>query len=63
MKRIIRTTEVLEIVSISRSTLWRKVQSGEFPAPVELGSNSSGYFEHEVLEWLNSRPRKTISQK
>ncbi|GGF57654.1 hypothetical protein GCM10011332_08910 [Terasakiella brassicae] len=63
MKKIMRTTDVLKIVQFSRSTLWRKVQSGEFPAPVELGSNSSGYFEHEVLEWLNSRPRKTISQK
>lgn len=63
MKRIIRTTEVLKIVQFSRSTLWRKVKKGKFPAPVELGHNSTGYFEHEIQEWLNSRPRKVNFEK
>jgi len=55
--RMIRFGEVIERTGLSRTTIWRKVRGGEFPAPVQLGVNSVGWPEHEVEDWRNSRPR------
>ena len=37
MDRILRIPEVVEITGLSRTTIWRRVKSGDFPAPVRLG--------------------------
>lgn len=44
-------------VNKSRTTLWRDIRAGKFPAPVQLGPNSIGFYEDEVDAWLVSRPR------
>lgn len=41
-----------------RVQIWRYIQAGTFPAPIELGPNSVGWYEDEVDEWLASRPRR-----
>ena len=33
------------------NTLWRKVKSGEFPAPVKLGPNSTAWKLSDVEQW------------
>ena len=38
MDRILRIPEVVEITGLSRTTIWRRVKSEDFPAPVRLGS-------------------------
>lgn len=35
----------------SRTTVWRWTKRGLFPRPVQLGPNSVGWKEHEVVEW------------
>ncbi|HAS6505326.1 helix-turn-helix transcriptional regulator [Vibrio alginolyticus] len=62
--RIIQLTEVIKKTSISKSTIYRKIEKGLFPSPVRLddGDSSSntrrvGWFESEVDEWILSRPR------
>jgi predicted DNA-binding transcriptional regulator AlpA len=45
----------------SRMTLHRWLKSGAFPAPIELGPNSRGWLESEVLAWLESRRRVSPS--
>ena len=37
---------------MSRSSIYAKIQRGEFPRPVELGPNSRGWVEAEITEWL-----------
>jgi len=32
-----------------------------FPAPVELGPNSIGWFEDEIDDWLAARRRRTYA--
>jgi len=34
------------------------MRAGRFPAPIEIGTRSVGWFEHEVDAWLASRPRR-----
>jgi prophage regulatory protein len=56
-RRILRDPEVQQRTKLSRVQRWRRVRSGTFPAPVQLGPNSIGWFEDEVEAWLAKRPR------
>ena len=59
MDRILRIPEVVEITGLSRTTIWRRVKSGDFPVPVRLGSlatRSVGWRESQINDWLDSRP-------
>ncbi len=40
-----------------RSTIYRKMNAGIFPLPVRRGENSNGWWEDEIDEWLETRPR------
>jgi len=37
-KGLLRERQVLELIPISRATLWRWVAGGRFPRPVKLGA-------------------------
>ena len=54
--RMLRFPEVIERTGISRTTIWRRVRAGTFPAPIQLGSNSIGWAEPAIIEWVESRP-------
>jgi prophage regulatory protein len=57
-RRVSRLPQVMARVGYKdRVTIWRKVQCGEFPAPIQLGPNAIGWFDDEVDAWLESRPR------
>jgi prophage regulatory protein len=45
-------------ITFSRQHLWRMMQRGEFPAPVELGSGARKAWRAEEIEaWIRDRPR------
>ena len=48
--KMMHTDEVLARTGWSRTTLWRRVRAGEFPAPVKTGPNSVDWFDDEVDE-------------
>ena len=59
MDRIMRIPEVAVVTGLSKTTIWRRVKSGDFPAPLRLGSlatRSVGWRSGEVQTWLDSRP-------
>ena len=58
-RRILRPKEVRERTGYGRTMLWIKSRNPDdtFPSPVQLGVNSIGYFENEIDEWLETRPR------
>ena len=54
---IVRTAEVVARTGLSRTTLWRQVRAGSFPAPIKLTEGGAvGWFETQVEDWLASRP-------
>ena len=55
-QRLIRLPEVLRLTGLSRSTLYRKIQSSQFPEPVRLGPRSVAWRASDVLEWIDTRP-------
>lgn len=50
-----RLPEVLQLVSVKRSSLLRWVQLGQFPAPYRLGMRVSAWSRREVQEWCEAR--------
>ncbi len=57
--QMLRAPEVMARTGLSRVTIWRRVRAGTFPAPTELGENSIGWTESEIIAWLANRPRRT----
>lgn len=55
--RIIKVPEVIERCALSRATLYRLLERGEFPRQVRLSTRSIGFYEHEVNQWLAERIR------
>ncbi len=58
-RRVLRPKEVRELTGYGRTMLWLKSRDPDdpFPAPVQLGPNSIGFFEDEISRWLETRPR------
>ncbi len=54
--RMLRFADVTECTGLSRTTIWRRVRAGTFPAPLSLGENSFGWPENLIQEWIESRP-------
>ena len=59
MERIMRTPEVVKVTGLSKTTIWRRVRGGDFPAPIRLGglaTRSVGWREGEIKNWIDTRP-------
>ncbi len=55
--RFIRTRQVLEMIGVGRTTLWKMVQEGSFPRPVRITERNSGYLLEAVEAWMRLRTR------
>lgn len=51
----IRQKQLLQIVPFSAATLWRKVKSKEFPAPLKLSERVTAWRVEDVRAWLKNR--------
>ena len=56
-RRLLRPKQVMVRMDWSRTTLWRRVRAGEFPAPVKTGATSTAFYEDEVDEAQANLPR------
>jgi len=52
--RILRINTVLERTGLTRSTLYRKIERGEFPRQVKIAQRCAGWRESAVNDWLRS---------
>ena len=53
--RILRDAEVRNRTGLSRTTRWRLIKAGRFPAPLRLTEHAVGWRETAIDEWLTSR--------
>lgn len=51
MERFLTIRDVLARIGVSRSTLWRWEQNGDFPRRIALSSRKVVWREVEVTEW------------
>ena len=55
-RKLLRVREVLDRVGgVSRSTLYRWMQAGQFPRPVKLGPHVTAWRETDVDAWMDAR--------
>ncbi len=52
-KRIIRLPDVLELVGLSKATIYRYIQEGSFPKPRKIGSRAVAWATAEIDEWIS----------
>src|SRR5688572_2282334 len=53
--QFIRPRQVLEMIGVSRVTLWRMVQAGTFPRPVQITERNRAYLRDAVEAWMKAR--------
>ena len=54
-RRFLRIAEVKHQVGLGRSSIYRKIKCGEFPAPVPLGARAVAWLSDEITAWINGR--------
>lgn len=53
--RILRLPDVLKLIGLGRSTVWRMVKEQQFPTPCRLSPHAVGWFEADVRDWMEHR--------
>ena len=57
-RQILRLKDVVELVGLSKTTIWRRMRAGEFPPAIRLGGPSTravGWKMTDVEAWLEQR--------
>ena len=44
----------------SRTTIWRRVNNGKFPPPIDTGSGGKRWRETDVIEWLEAKASRAV---
>lgn len=52
--RFMRLKEVLELTSLRRATLYRKIQAGTFPRQVQITLRCVRWRQSAINEWLEN---------
>ena len=52
--RIIRLKTVLSRTGLSRSTIYRKIAEGSFPAQLKISTNGAGWHESDINRWVEN---------
>ena len=56
--RILRMPEVCELTGLGKSTIYKRLSEGTFPAPVRLGPRAIGWKIRDIYDWLESSERR-----
>jgi prophage regulatory protein len=54
--RIIRLSTVLICTGLSRSTIYRKIAEGTFPAQIKISIRGAGWRESDINRWIEDPP-------
>jgi prophage regulatory protein len=60
---LLRMRQVKARTGLSRSTIYLKIKTGEFPAQVSLGPRAMGWLEAEVDRWISSCIERSRSRR
>ena len=53
--RLLRRREVEHITSLSRTSIYRRMGAGTFPASIRVGEQTTVWVEAEVLAWIDAQ--------
>lgn len=52
---LLRMKDVIQRTGMSRATVYRRINDGEFPRQRQISRNLVGWLDHEISEWIASR--------
>lgn len=55
LDRLVTVRELTTRSTLSRSTIWRKVQTGDLPPPIQLTPTRIAWRESQIVAWLDAR--------
>jgi prophage regulatory protein len=55
IRKLLRLPATMAATGLSRSSIYSKIQSGEFPKPVKLGPKAVGWVEEEVAQYNEAK--------
>lgn len=50
--RLVRLPEVIDRSGLSRTSIYRKMDAGEFPQSVQLSANTVAWLEADLERWI-----------
>lgn len=53
--KIIRLNQVIDSTGLGRSTIYKFIAEGKFPAPLKLSERCVGWLESEIHQWIKNR--------
>lgn len=53
-RRMLSEKQVLEVIPVSRTTLYRMEKNGRFPKSTYISPNRRVWFEDEIIAWQNA---------
>ena len=56
-RRILRVADLMALLGLSRTTIWRMRQAGLIPPPIRLSANAIGWPDDVIAEWLAKLPK------
>ncbi len=60
-ERVLRTSDVVAITSLSKAQLYRMMDAGSFPARIRLSARRGGWIASDVKAWLVRRRQETAN--
>ncbi|WP_041390451.1 helix-turn-helix transcriptional regulator [Polaromonas sp. JS666] len=54
--RLLRESQILELIPVSRSTFRRWVKAGKFPAGFKVSERITMWYSYVVFDWIKSPP-------
>ena len=55
-RMFLRLPQVLRLTGLSRSTIYKWVNQGDFPKPKQLGPRAIAWDSEELANWSENRP-------
>jgi prophage regulatory protein len=50
--RLIAWPELRRRIPLSRSTIWRRIRDGNFPAPIQISPGRVAWLDRDILAWM-----------
>jgi prophage regulatory protein len=62
LMRVLRLPEVSNATGLSRSTIFRLMQAGDFPPSIKLTSRTVGWYSTDIETWIVARAAASKAQ-
>ena len=52
--KFLKLRDVIKLTGLSRSSIYSKVSSGDFPSQFRLGERSVAWLQSDIFEWMEN---------